>query len=56
MLAIQKAMFNLKERHIKSPNGNKEAYRGIQDKSVSYIVWMIIVIEKDFSKLRIGFS
>lgn len=36
MLTLQKAIFNLKERHIKS-RINLKVYRDIQDKIVSYI-------------------
>ena len=56
MLPIQKAIFNLKERYIKSLSGNEKVYCDIQDKSASYIVWMIIAIEKEFSILKIAFS
>lgn len=56
MLPIQKAIFNLRERHIKSLSGNEKVYCDIQDKSASYIVWMIIAIEKGFSILKIAFS
>ena len=53
MLIIQLSQINLNERRIKSLSGYEEIYRGIQDESVSYIVWITIAVKKGFSNLRI---